>query len=100
MLNMLIKAIEQSEIILQKGEFKRKFWEKNKAIELNPRQHKDLAKLLENKEININSDCWSRITKCAKMTATRDINDLIEKGIFTKSESGGRSTFYQISFKE
>jgi Fic family protein len=96
MLTMLIKAIEQSEIILQKVEFKRKFWEKNKAIELNPRQHKVLTKLLDNTEININSDRWSRITKCTKMTATRHINDLIEKGVFTKSESGGRSTFYRL----
>jgi Fe-S cluster assembly protein SufB len=51
---------------------------------------------LDNAEININSARWSRINKCTKMTATRDINDLVEKGIFLKSETGGRSTFYSL----
>jgi Fic family protein len=63
-------------------------------------QEKVLKKLLDNADININSDRWSRINKCTKMTATRDINDLIEKGIFIKSESGGRSTYYQINWHE
>ena len=100
MMNILIKAIEQSEIILKKVDFRRQFWEKNKEIALNPRQQKVLIKLLDNTEININSDRWTRIAKCTKMTATRDINDLIEKGIFVKSESGGRSTYYQINWYE
>lgn len=100
MMNILIKAIEHSEIILQKVDFRRQFWEKNKEIALNPRQQKVLIKLLDNIDININSDRWTRIAKCTKMTATRDINDLIEKGIFKKSESGGRSTYYQINWYE
>ena len=100
MINLLIESIYQSELILQKVDFKRKFWKKYDTTEFNQRQLKVLKKLLDNSEININSDRWSRITKCTKMTATRDINDLIEKGLFKKSESAGRSTYYQISWNE
>jgi len=100
MLNLLIESIELSEKILQKVDFKRKFWEKHKETEFNNRQQKVLKKLLDNAEININSDRWSRINKCTKMTATRDINDLVEKGIFIKSETGGRSTFYTLKVYE
>jgi Fic family protein len=31
------------------------------------------------------------------MTATRDVNDLIEKGLLKKNESGGRSTSYLLN---
>ena len=99
-LHIIIESIEFSEKILQKVDLKRQFWEKNKETVLNIRQQKVLNKLLDNAEININSDRWSRINKCTKMTATRDINDLIEKGIFVKSETGGRSTYYQINWYE
>jgi Fic family protein len=99
-LHLIIESIEFSEKILQKVDLKRQFWKKNQETVLNIRQQKVLKKLLDNSEININSDRWSRINKCTKMTATRDINDLIEKGIFVKSESGGRSTYYQINWYE
>jgi len=100
MLHLIIESIELSEKILQKVDLKRQFWEKHQVTELNNRQQKVLKKLLDIAEININADRWSRINKCSKMTATRDINDLIEKGIFIKSESGGRSTYYQINWHE
>lgn len=99
-LHLIIESIEFSEKVLQKVDLKRQFWGKNQETVLNIRQQKVLKKLLDNSEIKINSDRWSRINKCTKMTATRDINDLIEKGIFVKSESGGRSTYYQINWYE
>ena len=96
MLSILISAVEISENVIKRVEIKRKFWEVYKDENFNSRQLKVIKKLVENNEININTERWVRITKCTKMTATRDINELIEKGIFVKSESGGRSTHYRI----
>jgi len=56
-----------------------------------------VKKLLEGFEGNITSSKWTRMTKCTKMTATRDVNDLIEKGILIKNNSGGRSTSYLLN---
>jgi Fic family protein len=93
-LNVISKSIKNSEIILTKVDFKRRFWEKNFREQLNIRQRKVIEKLLEGFEGNITSSKWSRITSCTRMTATRDINDLIEMGILIKTTSGGRSTAY------
>ena len=95
-LESIESALSFSEETVNKVESKRTFWQQHSDEEFNPRHLKVIKKLLDNNEININSDRWTRITKCTKMTATRDINELIEKGIFIKSESGGRSTFYRL----
>lgn len=42
------------------------------------------------------SSKWAKIGKCSADTALRDIQDLIEKGILTKAEGGGRSAGYLL----
>ena len=37
------------------------------------------------------------MANCSRDTALRDINDLLEKGILWKSESGGQSVFYVLA---
>jgi hypothetical protein len=39
---------------------------------------------------------WARLTKSSQDTATRDIIDLIKKGILERSAEGGRSTSYNL----
>ena len=63
---------------------------------MNDRQLKVVKKLVDGFEGNVTSSKWTRMTKCTKMTATRDINDLIQKGILTMNESGGRNTSYSL----
>lgn len=115
---MLLQAIKNSEKILIDVDFKRLFWNKYAEVQLNNRQLKVIKKLLEgfvhthnhshlpslvrrssSFEGNITSSKWTRMTKCTKMTATRDINDLIEKGILLKNNSGGRSTSYILNLE-
>jgi len=94
---ILKEAISNSEKVLKKVDFKRQFWQKYNDVKMNDRQIKVLKKLVEGFEGNINSSKWTRMTKCTKMTATRDINDLIEKGLLKKNNSGGRSTSYLLN---
>jgi Fic family protein len=63
---------------------------------LNERQKKVINKLLDNFEGNLTSIKYSRMTKCSKETAIRDIQDLMKKSILIKNEFGGRSTSYRI----
>jgi DNA topoisomerase IA len=64
----------------------------------NERQRLVLTKLLDGFEGNLTSSKYAKITKTSPDTALRDINDLIEKGILLKSNSGGRSTNYLLNF--
>ncbi len=56
-----------------------------------------LNKLLDGFEGKLTSSKWAKIAKCSQDTATRDIVDLIAKGILTKDQAGGRSTNYLLA---
>ena len=47
-------------------------------------------------EGGMNARKWISITHASKATATRDLQDLAEKGIFI-SVGGGRSTRYELN---
>jgi Fic family protein len=95
-LNCLINALKASDKLLQQVLIKANFWSKNAAINLNERQRKVLNKLLDGFEGKLTSDKWSKLTKCSKDTAIRDINDLITKELIQKEAAGGRSTSYVL----
>jgi Fic family protein len=40
---------------------------------------------------------WAKMTKCSNDTALRDIQDLIQKQVLKKADSGGRTTHYELS---
>ena len=96
---ILKEAIGNSEKVLNKVDFKRQFWQNFADVKMNDRQLKVVKKLVEGFEGNITSSKWTRMTKCTKMTATRDINDLIGNGVLKKNESGGRSTSYLLNLE-
>ncbi|MDO5510680.1 MAG: hypothetical protein Q4F57_08285 [Weeksellaceae bacterium] len=69
---------------------------RNSKILMNERQKKVLNKLLDGFEGKLTSMKWTKIAKCSKDTAIRDINDLIAKDILQKEPAGGRSTNYEL----
>ena len=95
--DILLESIDNSDDIIAKVDFKRRFWERLSGKNVNARQQKVINKLLEGFEGNITSSKWTRMTKCTKMTATRDINGLLALNILTKNASGGRSTSYKLN---
>jgi len=95
-LNCLLHSIQDSEKLLEKVIYKHVFWLKHSKLTLNDRQRKILNVLMDNFEGVLNTTKWAKIGKCSQDTALRDIQDLIEKGILTKTEQGGRSTNYEL----
>lgn len=75
------------------------FWESTSNVLLNTRQHVMINKLLDDYMGKLTTSKWAKMNKCSADTALRDIQDLIEKGILIKEESGGRSTNYIINLK-
>lgn len=78
--------------ILQKAAF----WDKYRLVSMNERQIKMVNLLWDGFDGKLTSSKWAKITKCSPDTALRDIQDLITKGVFRKTDEGGRSTNYEL----
>jgi Fic family protein len=52
--------------------------------------------LLDDFEGKLTTSKWAKICKCSQDTATRDIEDLMRRGILARSSAGGRSTSYEL----
>ena len=97
----LLRAITTSDVTLSAVLSKADFWQRWAGTPLNPRQIKLLNRLLDGSDGSfvgkLTSSKWGSIAKCSPDTALRDIQDLLQRGILQKSESGGRSTSYAIN---
>jgi Fic family protein len=89
-------AINHIDLLL----FKTKFWQHHQNTTLSDEQRKVLNKLLEDNENNfpqgISASGYQKIAKVSKATATRHLNDLLQKNCIEKLPGGGRNTRYQI----
>ncbi|MDH5564297.1 MAG: Fic family protein [Nitrospirota bacterium] len=89
-----IQAEEQVEFTLRKT----KFFDRWKDV-LNERQLHVLQRMLEEGpkgfKGGMNAKKYVAITGTSKATATRDLQDLVEKGVFIPA-GGGRSTRYEV----
>jgi len=47
--------------------------------------------------VKLTSLKYAKLAKTSPATHLRDINDLVEKGILIKADSGGRSTNYLLN---
>jgi Uncharacterized conserved protein len=97
-LNCLKEAILISSLIIDKVVRKHHFWFQNMTKVSNDRQRIILNKLMDNFEGNLTSSKWAKMTKVSTDTALRDITDLVNKGVLSKTDSGGRSTNYELNW--
>ncbi|OGG96327.1 MAG: cell filamentation protein Fic [Candidatus Lambdaproteobacteria bacterium RIFOXYD2_FULL_50_16] len=95
-LDCLDRAFTGAEDLLGNVLQKARFWERFGQESLNPRQRTILNRLLDGFEGKLTSSKWAKLGKCSQDTATRDINDLVLRGLLTKNKGGGRSTSYAI----
>jgi len=96
--NMAVEAQEYAEEQIEFTLKKTKFFDRFKA-EVNERQIKMIRRMLEEGpegfQGGMNAKKYMAITNTSKATATRDLQDLVEKGAFLSS-GGGRSTRYEL----
>jgi len=95
-LNCLYGALEHTEDIATRIVKKTEFWSHYNTIEINERQRLLINKLFDGFYGKLHTSKWAKIAKCSHDTALRDIQDLIDKGIFEKEVAGGRSTSYKL----
>jgi len=95
-LSCLARAIEATDGILESVILKAKVLGKAELGTFNDRQQKLLTLLMDGFDGKLTSSKWAKIAKCSQDTASRDIQDLVDKGILVKGIAGGRSTNYLV----
>jgi Fic family protein len=99
-LNCLHRAIDSAQSELAAVLRKSRFWEQLGDMEVNERQRSMIGRLLDGIEGKLTSSKWAKMTKCSQDTASRDISDLIARGLLKKSTAGGRSTSYTLVYPD
>ncbi|WP_430735342.1 Fic family protein [Halodesulfovibrio aestuarii] len=98
-INTLEQAMLKSKDLIKQTLAKADFWKTHATTPINDRQRKVLNKLLDagldGFEGGLTNKKYIAMTKASSATATRDLVDLVEKGMLEKS-AGGRSTTYYI----
>lgn len=81
---------------------KTKYWQVHLHTDLNLRQIKMLNRLLdagkEGFEGGMNARKYASLCDCSRVTASRDLSDLLDKGCIISRGAGGRSTSYDITY--
>ena len=103
-LKNFIKAIENSEAVIDRAILVGNFWKTHSLIDLSQRQKKVLQKMLECEPQGfvggMTNKKYVSITRVSSASAKRDLVDLEEKGLFQRNESGGRSVSYSLVLKK
>lgn len=101
-IEMLEKAILNSQTIIAHTLMKADFWKKHSSTQINDRQRKVINKLLDAGPNGfaggLSNKNYVSIAKCGPATATRDLKYLVEVGVLAKSDRGGRSTRYGVDW--
>ncbi len=93
----LLRALQEADRILSAVLHKANFWTRWAGTPFNARQVKVLNRMLDGFEGKLSNKKWAAIGKCSSDTALRDINDLVERGILSRTDTGGRSTSYALT---
>lgn len=95
-LRCFLAAIKNSESLLERVLNKAHFWEMHLHHAFNERQRDMLNRLFDGFIGTLTSSKWAKMQKCSQDTASRDINDLIQKSVLIKDVKSGRSTNYLL----
>ena len=99
-LDCLGRAIQNSELILERTLFKAQLWAEINKNPVNERQRKIINRMLEEHfKGYMNTSKYAKLAKCSNDTALRDIQNLKSRGVFIQNPGGGRSTSYRLPDK-
>lgn len=99
-LTCLKHAIAASQETLEVVLGKAGFWKTHAGESFNDRQRTIINRLLDGFDGKLTSSKWAKLAKCSQDTALRDINDLVDRRILAKDDAGGRSTSYELIFRD
>ena len=96
-LGCLLRALQGAGHMLDSVLTKARYWHQWAGTPMNARQMKLLNKLLDGFDGHLSTSKWAAIGKCSQDTALRDISELLERKVLTRSDASGRSTRYELA---
>lgn len=96
-LDCMLRAVEQSDIILSRVLNKSIFWQNHATVIISERQKQILNLYLDGYSGKLTIKNWSKHAKVSVDTASRDIKDLIVKGILHPQQGKVRDINYGIA---
>lgn len=100
-LNIFIKSIENSKLLIEKAIFVGDFYKFHAETIFNQRQQKVIKKLLEHLPHDfvggLSNKSYVSIAKTSPESAKRDIADLLQKKVLLENPEKGRSTNYRLN---
>jgi Fic family protein len=103
-LQCMSKAILNSDNLLANVMLKARFWQRHAQTPLKERQSKVVNRLLEagpgGFEGGLTNRKYAGMGHVSKVTAQRELADLVQKGILRTNPGGGRSTSYDLCWDE
>ena len=102
LIDTFCQSCQASSTLVDEALDRARFWSCHKNVALNERQRKVLDKMLEAGPGRFTGGMTPRkhqsITKAASATATRDLTELVEKGLMVR-RGAGRSTHYELALE-
>lgn len=95
-LDTLNIAVDDANQTIEHAVARTRFWQRHENTSINDRQRKAISKMLMGWEGKLTNKKYANLTRCSDATATRDLVDLVAKGILRADGSGGRSTGYDL----
>lgn len=96
----LESAITRASGTIERTLQKAAYWDRFSQVAINERQRKVLNRLWDGFDGKLSSSKWAKICSCSQDTASRDISDLITKGMLLNSGEGGRSAHYILPISD
>ncbi len=98
-IQLLSESIEQTLLKVESVKTKAIFWDRNIDTKLNAREKKVILKMLSylplEFEGGMKTSKYISLTKATRLTASRDLSDLVEKGVM-QSHGSGRGIYYML----
>ena len=94
-LGLYRRALDSAKMSLDAILNKAKFWRLHAEDGFNAHQREMLNRLLDGFEGNLTSSKWAKICKVSQDTASREIRDLVDRGVL-RQRGLGRSTYYAM----
>ena len=96
-LGCLDRALQGAEVSLARIIRKATIWDLiNHTLAINDRQRLVINALLDGSDPDLSTSRYAKLALCSLDTALRDIKLLLDAGILTSGQSGGRSTKYHL----
>lgn len=96
-LGCLLRAVQRSDLGLDRVLAKALFWQRVVHVPLTERQVKALNKVLDEFNQPVTNRKWASLTRTSSDTALRDLRALVDAGVLERADTGGRAAAYWLT---